>query len=67
MNKLINNISNKDGTHDVMWNDDIGTRIGYGYQTEDKVIHIMKCPECKKENYALQISQGPCCWCGFEG
>jgi hypothetical protein len=28
-------------------------------------INLERCPECGGENYALAVTGGICCWCGF--
>ena len=28
-------------------------------------LYIVKCPECKSENYAMAVSSGQCAWCGI--
>jgi ribosomal protein S27E len=32
---------------------------------EDGNPYLVKCPECKKENYSLAVSSGQCSFCGF--
>lgn len=27
---------------------------------------LVKCPDCHKENYALNVLSGVCTWCGFD-
>jgi hypothetical protein len=27
---------------------------------------LLRCPECKQENYALNVPIGICCWCGYD-
>lgn len=27
--------------------------------------YLVRCPKCDRENYALAVAQGICCWCGF--
>lgn len=50
---------------DVRWEVD-GESLGFGYRgKKDGKFHITKCPKCKKENYALAISEGSCAFCGF--
>lgn len=41
-------------------------KIGHGFipKDEEKVC-IQRCPECKRENYALAVISGLCTWCGF--
>ena len=28
--------------------------------------YLVRCPKCKKENYAMAVSSGVCCWCGYD-
>ena len=46
---------------DVTWE---GGGSGYRSKKDGKIC-ILKCPACKKENYAMAVSSGQCCWCGF--
>lgn len=27
---------------------------------------LVRCPDCHKENYALNVLSGICSWCGFD-
>lgn len=38
---------------------------GVGYEDEDGV-GLIKCPKCKRENWAMAVSSGQCCWCGYD-
>ena len=39
--------------------------IGSGYQSkENNTIHIVRCPVCEKENWAVARAVGACCFCG---
>jgi hypothetical protein len=39
---------------------------GTGYEDRStKLICMIKCFKCGKENYAISISSGFCCWCGY--
>lgn len=43
-------------------------KYGEGYVIEDEengTLGLERCPECKKENYALNVFSGICTWCGF--
>ena len=31
----------------------------------DGKTYLVRCPKCKRENYALAVSSGICAWCGF--
>ncbi len=43
-------------------------QVGYGYRgKKDQVIRLMSCPQCRRENYALQrAASGSCAFCGFD-
>ena len=28
--------------------------------------YVVKCPSCRKENYAMSVSSGICAWCGWK-
>ncbi len=28
-------------------------------------ICLQRCPKCGRENYAMAVLSGQCCWCGF--
>lgn len=32
----------------------------------DGKTYLVRCPECKKENYAMAVSSGICAWCGYD-
>lgn len=34
------------------------------FRSGDKV-YLVRCPKCHKENYAMAVSSGECCWCGY--
>ena len=29
-------------------------------------LYLVRCPSCKRENYACSVALGQCCWCGWE-
>lgn len=33
---------------------------------DDGTILLIRCPVCKRENYALAVAKGVCCWCGYK-
>jgi len=35
------------------------------FRDEDGKLYVVRCPECKRENYALAVAGGRCCWCGW--
>lgn len=38
---------------------------GYVFTEEGKT-YLVRCPECEKENYALNVASGVCTWCGYD-
>ena len=32
---------------------------------EDDFVKIQRCYECGRENYMMSVSEGVCCWCGW--
>jgi ribosomal protein L37E len=38
---------------------------GYIFE-EDGKTYLVRCPECKQENYAMNVSTGICTWCGYD-
>ena len=40
--------------------------VGKGYRGKDGKLHIMRCPQCLRENYAMQVGTGLCAWCGLD-
>jgi ssDNA-binding Zn-finger/Zn-ribbon topoisomerase 1 len=44
---------------------EIQDKGGNGFINKDKIA-LTRCPECKKENYALNILLGICTWCGYD-
>ena len=57
-------------THDhdlVHWQDSVTGKItGNGYIGRSGGMGLMTCPECSKENYAMNVSSGSCSWCPFQ-
>lgn len=40
---------------------------GFGYQSKKtKKIHIVRCPKCDRENYAIAVNTGICAWCTYD-
>ena len=33
---------------------------------EDGKAYVVRCPACKRENYAMAVASGICAWCGWE-
>lgn len=54
-------------SNDVRWDIGGGKIAGFGYQgKKDGRLHVMRCPVCSKENYAVMVALGHCAWCGFD-
>lgn len=32
----------------------------------DGTILLIRCPKCHRENWALAVAYGRCCWCGYK-
>lgn len=41
-----------------------GVRIGF----RDAIgqLYLLRCPECRMENYILAVCHGECAWCGWK-
>lgn len=54
--------------HDVFFFDQKGNKqIGYAYLCKkDKKVGLVRCPQCKRENYVSSILRGKCAWCKFD-
>ncbi len=45
---------------------DSGEEKGFGLiARDDKRIGLERCPKCGRENYAMVVMSGVCCWCNF--
>lgn len=33
---------------------------------DDGRIFLVRCPKCKKENWAPAVASGVCAWCGYD-
>lgn len=38
--------------------------MGGNFKSGDKVF-LVRCPKCGRENWAMAVSSGECCWCGY--
>lgn len=50
---------------DVRWRAPDSSVQGYGFMPKDpekRIIHVIRCPACKKENY---LANPVCVWCSF--
>lgn len=51
---------------DVMFLDKKGQQVGYAFLDKiNKKVGLVRCPSCRRENYASSIITGRCAWCGF--
>lgn len=39
---------------------------GVDYYPKTNEVHLIRCPHCGRENYAIAVATGKCCWCGFD-
>lgn len=39
---------------------------GVEYYPDSGTLLLICCPECGRENWALQVASGTCAWCGFD-
>jgi ribosomal protein L37E len=45
----------------------LGDRMeGSTFITKEGTIALVVCPECGKENYAMNVMSGVCTWCGYD-
>lgn len=44
----------------------INEQGGSAYTKKDGRLGLIRCPKCKQENYAMAVSDGVCCWCGWD-
>lgn len=35
------------------------------FRGRDGKLYLVRCPECKLENYSLSVAAGVCAWCGW--
>ncbi len=49
--------------HDAVYAD--GLYVGFVGRADNRV-GLKRCPACGQENYAMAVSGGKCCWCGFD-
>ena len=35
------------------------------FQGEDGKVYLVRCPSCKRENWAPAVADGVCAWCGW--
>lgn len=48
-------------------NEDVRLGKGFGfYVGAKKLIYMVRCFACGKENYAMAVSSGKCAWCAHD-
>ena len=48
-------------------NESVWIAKGVEYYPETDTILFIRCPKCGMENYALNVYNGDCAWCGAKG
>lgn len=38
----------------------------YGFVGDDGRVFLTRCPKCQRENWAIVVASGQCCWCGYK-
>lgn len=38
----------------------------YGFIGENGKVYLQHCPKCERENLAIAVASGQCCWCGYK-
>lgn len=38
----------------------------HGFVGDDGKVYLQRCPKCEKENWAMAVATGECCWCGYK-
>jgi len=36
------------------------------YRGKDGQLYLVRCPQCERENYAMNVALGVCAWCGWD-
>lgn len=39
----------------------------YGFLGDDGQVCLTRCPKRLRENWAMAVATGRCCWCGYKG
>lgn len=39
--------------------------MSYVFYEEGKA-YLVRCPKCEKENWAMAVASGQCCWCVYD-
>ena len=68
MKKMVIQITPSDyDSDDVWWEDEEKQRYGFGFRSKDDgTFGLTRCPQCSRENYALNVLSGSCTWCPFK-
>lgn len=38
---------------------------GVNFRDKDGSLFVVRCPECKRENWGPAVASGTCAWCGW--
>lgn len=39
---------------------------GNVWASKEGALYLQRCPKCERENYAMAVTSGQCCWCGYK-
>ncbi len=39
---------------------------GNVFSGKDGNLFMICCPKCERENWAMSVASGECCWCGYK-
>jgi len=59
----------KEETNEEGGNDMTQPRLEDGrgnFRDKDGKAYVVRCPRCKRENYAPAVASGQCAWCGWD-
>ncbi len=45
---------------------DVSYGLGFGYETPEGKLCMIRCFSCGRENYAMAVSSGCCAFCGHD-
>lgn len=45
---------------------DVKKENGFGYQSKNGKICMIRCFKCGRENYAPAVASGTCAWCAYD-
>lgn len=39
---------------------------GYVFTGNKGKLYLVRCPSCTRENWAMAVASGVCCWCSYK-